>query len=322
MRKLKVSVIGLRGHAQKHIQSLLKRSDIEISRVLYDKTPPVEYNYLPTTRDINDCFLSDAIIISTPTPTHYSYMRSLLNFKGYIFLEKPAVNTAEHIESLIQFPDYIKKKTQINFNFIFHKITQLLEDLIQHGTLGRTFALDIHTAHGIAFKSEWQGSWRITSESTLGPMESTGVHFLHLSERLFGPTQYAHLDLISLSNNQYCDTGILNLNTESGVRVRIRHSYAAPYKIHIELHGTDGYFIYDGENACLYGPRDTFDDLGLYTKPPLLQKWAVHYPSEWDRSLVKSQNAFLKAVRDRKLFDPVEFDRDVNIMNTLIGTIP
>ncbi len=60
--------------------------------------------------------------------------------------------------------------------------------------LVKIFALDVHTAHGRAFKPEWQGSWRIKSESGLGPIETTGIHFLHLAERLFGNTTHAQVD--------------------------------------------------------------------------------------------------------------------------------
>ena len=186
MHKLKISVIGLRGHAQNHIQSLLKRDDIEISSVLYDKAHTKTYEYLPLTNTINDCLSSDAIIISSPTHTHYSYMQSLRDFGGYILLEKPAVNTTNHVESLIQFPDHIKNRTRINFNFVFHGISAILEDVVQSGVLGKIFALDVHTTHGVAFKSEWQGSWRIQSESGLGPVETTGIHFLHLAEGPLG----------------------------------------------------------------------------------------------------------------------------------------
>ena len=322
MHKLKISVIGLRGHAQRHIQSLLQRTDIELINVLYDRAHAETYADLPLTNTISDCLGSDAIIISSPTHTHYSYMQLLRDFSGYILLEKPAVNTPKHIESLIQFPECIKTRTRINFNFVFHGITAILEDLVRNEILGKIFALDVHTAHGVAFKPEWQGSWRIKSESGLGPIETTGIHFLHLAERLFGNTTHAYVDLLSLSNSsEYYDTGTLHLSMESNVKVRLRHSYAAPYRVHIEAHGTDGYFIYDGEKAYVYGPRDTFDNQGLYTNPPAIKTWVINYPSEWDLSLVRSQSAFLEDVRDQKRFDSHQFDHDVKVMNTMIDAI-
>ena len=108
---------------------------------------------------------------------------------------------------------------------------------------------------------------------------------------------------------------------DTGVWVRIRHSYAAPYRVNIEVHGTNGYFVYDGENAHIYGPRDTFDNEGRFAKPPLIHKWKVNYLTEWRLSLVKSQNYFLDAVRNKIGFQPNEFDRDVGVMKTLINAL-
>ena len=59
---LKVSVIGLRGHAQNHIQSLLNHEDVTLN-VLYHKVVPESYTHLHITDKIDDCMNSDAIII-------------------------------------------------------------------------------------------------------------------------------------------------------------------------------------------------------------------------------------------------------------------
>ena len=75
------------------------------------------------------------------------------------------------------------------------------------------------------------------------------------------------------------------------------------------------------ENAHIYGPRDTFDSEGRFAQPPLIRKYKINYLTEWRLSLIKSQNFFLDAVRNKIAFKPNEFDRDVEVMKTLIDAV-
>lgn len=319
MTQLRASVIGLRRHAGLHIKLLDENPDVTLDQVLYHQLPPAEYSHLPISNHITDCMNSDLIIVSTPTSTHFDYMQALADFPGYIFLEKPAVNSKEQIEQLLELPTDLKSRTRVNFNLAFHQVTLLLSKLINAGKLGTVFSFDVHSSHGVAFKSGWQNSWRITDKSGFGPIETTGIHYVQLSLQMFGKCQSSYLDTHCLSGvPNAVDTGTLDMNMEDDVRVRIRHSYAAPYGVRMEAWGTDGYFLYDGEVANVYYPRDTFDSDGLFSKPPLQDSWNIAFKQAWDESLCLAQREFVNVVKDAKRLNPEVFDRDVAAMNVLL----
>jgi hypothetical protein len=94
----------------------------------------------------------------------------------------------------------------------------------------------------------------------------------------------------------------------SDVCVNLFHSYAGPYYTHLVFIGTDGYWEYDGNEARLYYPRDTFDNSGRFTTPPLVKQEELRFPLVWKESLSNSVNAFLDVVRISSKFDPIDFD--------------
>jgi predicted dehydrogenase len=321
MRRIKASVIGLQGHAGVHSNLLKQNPNVVLDRVLYHRRPPPEYSHLPVTNNLGDCLKSDLIIISSPTATHYDYMKALVDFPGYILLEKPAVNHKGQIKDLINLSSDLKSRTRVNFNLAFHDLTALLDESINGGKLGKVFALDVHSSHGVAFKKEWQNAWRILGKTGLGPLETTGIHYVQFSLKMFGRCLSSYIDTDCLSGvPSAVDTGILNMKMEGGVWVRIRHSYAAPYGVRVEVWGTDGFFVYDGEVASIHYPRDTFDSDGLFVKPPLQNSWEIDFKRAWLESLQRAQSDFVKVVGEGVRLDPAEFDRDVAVMNVFLGT--
>ena len=125
------------------------------------------------TNNIDDLLSSDAIFIASPTHFHLEHLTKLKNFKGYIFLEKPAVNTLKDIEKLINFPKSLKSRIYINFNFEFSSLADIFYTQLQSKTFGKVLWLDVHTSHGAAFRNNWDTSWRILGGNNLGPIETT-----------------------------------------------------------------------------------------------------------------------------------------------------
>lgn len=317
--RIKASVIGLRGHAGLHIDFIRQNPNAVLDKVYYNRETPSGYESLPITNSLSDCLTSDVIIISTPTASHFEYMELLSDYPGYIFLEKPAVNSQAHISALIGLPAEMKRRIRVNFNFAFHPLGVLISKLIGGGQLGKVFGFDVHTSHGVAFREDWDNTWRVDNETGLGPLETTGIHYIQFSLREFGDCTECHVQTACLSDRPSAvDTGLINMNMADGPWVRIRHSYASPYAVRFELWGSDGYLTYDGKVANLHHPRDTFDENGRYTTPPLKETWEFEFQQAWSESLVDSQNDFLGVVRDGRLLEESEFNRDVSAMGILL----
>ena len=88
----------------------------------------------------------------------------------------------------------------------------------------------------------------------------------------------------------------------NGIRVTLRHSYAAPYKINWFCMGTNGFWEYDGKTASLYGPRDSFDSDNRFTSPPLVETMTADHATIWKDSLREAVNQFYEDVGKGKNF--------------------
>lgn len=320
MAKMSAAVIGLRKHAGLHIKMLKEDSRVSLDRVYYHQSAPIEFADLPITGDLSECIDSDIIIVSSPTDRHLEQLEYLGQYSGYILIEKPAVNTQEQIEKLLQLPDEIKRRMRVNFNFQFHDLGILVRELIKSGKLGRIFSFDMHSTHGAAFRGEWKNAWRIKGGTGLGPLETTGIHYVQYASSLFGDCQDSTIYTDCLSGKEGAvDTGILNLVMGNGVWARIRHSYAAPCAVRMEIWGTEGYFIYDDDGAALHYPRETFDDRGYFKKPPQQEQWSINFQQAWSSSLVRAQADFVSVAAKRGEFATQNFDRDVRSMEALLN---
>ena len=313
-------MIGLRGHARNHIDNLSRTPNVVLDKVFYHKNVPIESKSLPVTNSLAECLTSDAIIVSTPTESHIDFIRQLSNYDGYILLEKPAVNSLQQIRELCALPKDFKQRIRVNFNFQFHKLAYLLHTLKISGDLGKIFAFDVHTSHGVAFRTDWNNTWRVDNKTGLGPMETTGIHYVQFSLVEFGSVMDSSLRTMGLSGRPAAvDTGILNMTMSDGTEVRIRHSYASPYAVRFELWGTNAFLTYDGSIVKLYHPRDTFDSQEKFASPPVRDSWNIEFQQAWMDSLENSQSQFLNVVMECGQLDPDEFDRDVSAMSILLN---
>ena len=320
-RIIRVAVVGLRGHAGRHIQLLLENPACELVAVYYPGRVRDDTD-LPVTDDFGRCLDSDAVIISSPTAVHTSQLLQLGTYPGYVLLEKPAASTEEDITRLLNLPGDMKERVRINYNFPFHAAARRFIELAGSETLGDIFALSILSSHGGVFREDWLNSWRRSEKSTFGPLETVGVHFIQFVTQVLGTPTRALLARSSMAPGppDFTDTGLLTMVTEKGAWASIQCSYAAPYAFRMELRGTNGYAEYDGQAIRVYSPRSTFDGRGRFTFPPIVSDISVDHDSAWDRSIGDSQLSFLDVVQRNGRFDADDFDRDVSVMNVLLET--
>ena len=113
--RIKVSIVGKAGHAARLIELVKQHQDAVLHWVYYPKA--VSTSDLPLTKNLKDVYSSDAVIIASPTPTHFDYLECLRNYNGYVLVEKPIVSTREQTEKLNQWPTERKAKIKANYNF-------------------------------------------------------------------------------------------------------------------------------------------------------------------------------------------------------------
>lgn len=318
--EIRVAVIGKSNQAARHITLLRQHPDVRLEAVFYPKE--ARDPGLPLTQDFSDVLRCDVVVIASPTPTHAEYLERLSSFAGYVLIEKPAVSDLAQTKMLQEWDKDRKARTRVNFNLLHSELFARLRKVSTDERLGEPMALDVHTSHGLAFSSSYKGSWRSTAGSSLGVLETVGVHFVHMARTLFGPIQCAEADVQWMAATQGPpDTGVFRLLMCRGLRATLRHSYAAPYLNQFRLLGTDGYWEYDGVRARLCAPRDTFDAEGRFATPPVIEEHLIDYARSWRESLGRAVNDFVITVRDGRQFDTSEFDSALEAMAIILKSV-
>ena len=317
MRK-KIGIIGLNGQAKRIIEILDRTTGVELAKIYYHKiSNNKELNRI--TKNFNDLLNLDAIIIASPTHTHYDYLLRLEKFKGHILVEKPIASKKSEIKKILDYKKPRKKKIMVNFNFNHSKIFVLIKKMIKNKKYGQPIKLFISTNHGLAFKKN--NNWRFDSKKCRGVGEMVSCHFIKFATSLFGEIKSLHKFENNFSHNgkkENFDTINLNFLTKKNILVNIFNSYATPYINYIKIFFTNSIVLYDGDYFSIHYPREVFDKKNRFKFPPRVFNAKLNFGDVWSDSLDKSVNFFLKAVKQNKNFSISEFDSSVKSISPIL----
>ena len=116
------------------VHAVCDHSQAQLRRVT-DRFPglqPVENFETLLDRD-----LVDAVVIATPTSTHYRLARLALEHDLHVFVEKPLARTSDECRQLIQLAGERNRVLFVGHVFLHSAPVQKLRELVQSGELGR-----------------------------------------------------------------------------------------------------------------------------------------------------------------------------------------
>jgi len=312
--KLSVGVVGTRNHAARLI-ALLGDSQKVSSLIAFHPEAVSANSEICVTSNINELTECDAIVIASPTTTHFPYIKKFRNYSGYLFVEKPAVSSLKEEVAILEMPNHFKSRLYVNYNFLFSDIYSELKTLVQSSRLGKPVYLSIESCHGLAFKSSYKDSWR--SSSSYGVGEVVSVHFLNMVSQLFDIDDFDILKVSGFNNSgigDAFDTVLVSSDGNLDLGFSVLCSYATPYNFNIKLIGTNAILHYDGVRLCINEPRDTFDSEGRFASPPTVYEKIIHHGEAWRKSLSVSINYFLDKVLNREDFSESHLRRALMAM--------
>ena len=299
---IKISVIGYKNQAAKLID-IIKKKECQIEWIYH---PTKSLQLSNSTNNFSDLYNSDGIIIASPNETHFSYISKLLsNFSGYIFCEKPPVVTEKELKKLETVSQKDKQRLFFNFNLRFGDINDELETLLKNGKVGDPIFANIVSSQGYVFKPEYEGSWRSDGVKNLhNILDATTIHFIDLLSFHFGKiSDYTYYPNLFSKHGTSFDTVHLILKFNSGFTASILNSYATPYHNEFSIIGTNGLFFIKNDELQIYSPRDTFDTSGFFKTPPLVLRKSLSFKEEFETSIEKSLNYFLRKIKKNQ---PIE----------------
>lgn len=144
MKKVSVAVIGT-GHWGPNLVrnfnedlrvDLKKICDVDTERA---NAVAAKYRDLKTTANIDDILTDstiDAVVLCTPTATHFKIAKQCLEHGKHLFIEKPMATTSVECLDLINLAKEKKLKLMVGHVFLYNPAIQYIQKIIDNGDLG------------------------------------------------------------------------------------------------------------------------------------------------------------------------------------------
>lgn len=321
-RALKFGFIGFGNHALR-LHDIISSHYEDVEFKLYNHREGYEkalsgMKNVYLLNDLSDC---DAVFVSSPNDTHFSYLKDLIeNYSGYVFCEKPPVTECSDMAYLDRVTDDIKRRFYFNFNYRFSPYLDSLKHDSEKYALGRLINASIVQGHGLALKECYTNNWRSKKEThKSGVFETFSIHYFDMFVYLFGfPKNYVNFTASLSPCGDSIDNSSFTAQFNNEATLNLTTSYTTPKINALTFIYENGIVQFDNEKK-VYGPRDIFDEKGLFSDPPLITKESFGQDI-YNDSLKKSVLYFCNVVENKAEFDKNAYESSINTNKLLFCT--
>lgn len=128
----------------------------------------------------------NALIIATPTHTHYEIAKSALNAGKHVFLEKPMTTGPQHSDELVKLSIEKNQVLQIGYVNRFNPVFQFAKSLVDRGSIGEIKHVISSMRGGVVVETPGKG-WRNDSSKGGGALLDYGSHAIDILLMFMGP---------------------------------------------------------------------------------------------------------------------------------------
>ena len=220
-----------------------------------------KYNVAHGFNDLNLFFKSgiDAVVITSPAPTHYQNVMLASSYKKPVLCEKPlAMNDAES-ERMIEAMKTAGVPLFVGFTYRFAPNAREIHKLIKDGAIGQPRSLRLiylWDCHGASNPRDNPNSPNLHRKGRMdegGPMVDCGVHQIDLARWWLGSEVKRHQGVgVWVDGHDAPDHVYLHMDHENGAHTMVEMSYSYAHtsketrcEFVYELIGTDGLIRYD-----------------------------------------------------------------------------
>ncbi len=251
MAKVKVGVIGLGGISQlAHLPVLAKLSNVEITAVSDIKKTQLKNiadkfgieKRFTDYREMLESVPLDAVIITTPTDTHYQIAIDSLNAGKHVFVEKPVTRTFNEALEIRKKASEKGKLVMVGMNMRFRPDAMLMKSLLGSKELGEIFYIRASWIH----KRSSSANWLMAKEKAGGGvLMDLGVLLIDLAVWLLG---YPKVEKVSVENFKHrtksvedSSVGMLRLSKNLILSFEVSWSLNSEKdKLELDFFGTKG----------------------------------------------------------------------------------
>jgi predicted dehydrogenase len=166
-----------------------------------------------TTGDVAQVFSDprvQAVVISTPTSTHYPLAKAALEAGKHVLVEKPITADARHGDELVALAEKVKRVLMVGHVFLFNPAVQRVKKYLDDGELGRLhyvsmvrtnlgpIRMDVNAAwdlasHDISIANYWLKATPVAVSATAGTWINPGI-----ADAVFATLRYPGDVLVNL----------------------------------------------------------------------------------------------------------------------------
>lgn len=318
--------IGIIGAAGGQGQKFLKLcADYDVHYIIYnhhgETEKMIDVDHFWITGRLADLLSCEGLIIASPNESHMKYINYLIseNYGGYIYCEKPPVNTFRDLSQLENIEESVKKRILFGFNLERSLYKKILDGEYH---IGHLLYCNILSGHGLGFKSFYKESWRNDiNQCKNGIFEMVSIHYLEMFIAKFGLPK-SELSCgsakapygINMDNNMY--SAVFG---DEEIFLSLYVSYTTPMIEKSSFIFDNGYILITEDRTTIYGPRDCFDKDGMFKPPDIVKEIPIGTRQIWEESLKENFGYFLSKVENGEDIPIEEFENAVRVNKYILN---
>ena len=258
--KINIGIIGLGRIGKMHVRNIHQNLPMFNLKSIADPAPDVDFvqsleniSFSKNTDNIISDKTIDAVIVCSPTPTHYEIIKKCATHRKHVFCEKPLSFSENEIQKIIKMMRDHKFFIQVGLNRRFDQDFVIAKKKVDAGFIG-----DIHTIHitnhdaaipGFKFLKSSGGMLLdlcIHDFDMLNFLTGEKIKEVYVNGKVFIEPRLKDIDDI--------DNAIITLELESGILCSIDSSRQTHYGYdqRIEIFGSKGIISVENKPESLY----------------------------------------------------------------------
>lgn len=124
------------------------------------------FNDIETSSNATDAFNDasvDAVVIATPTSTHFELVRAALEAGKHVLVEKPIAHDVESSDALVELATKVGRTLMVGHVFLFNGAVREAARIIDNGDLGKIFHISMVRTNLGPIRMDVDASWDLAA---------------------------------------------------------------------------------------------------------------------------------------------------------------
>lgn len=201
----------------------------------------------------------DAVVIATPTNTHYRLAKEFLLSHQHVLVEKPIAMRIKEAEELIDIAKAKNKILMVGHTFLYNPAVNKIKEAIKKNALGKIYYIHSQRVNPGPIRKDVNAIW------DLSPHDISIINYIleDLPQEAFAYSQ-------RFLPHRFDDVGFITLRYPDDILTHIHVSWLNPKKVREMT-------IIGSERMLVYNDTDINQPIKIYDKSAMKKKYERHY---------------------------------------------